>query len=95
MSGENMPAEWALERANELILADIPRGGGVHMAKCAETAFARYIEQHEEPPVDPIVEEAREIVKAFYPDMRPDYNGRRVAIVIEALQRGRKQGVSA
>lgn len=41
-------------------------------------------------PVDPLVEEAREIVRAFYPEMKPDYNGRRLAIAIEALKRGRQ-----
>ena len=40
-------------------------------------------------PVDPLVEEARQVVKAFYPEMKPTYNGRRLAIAIECLKRGR------
>jgi hypothetical protein len=39
-------------------------------------------------PVDPLLIEAKEIVRASYPAMAPDYNGRRVTIALAALKRG-------
>jgi len=62
--------QWALERAAELANKE---GGEVGAASDAYTpdgvactyigrTFARYIAQHEELPVDPLLSEAREIV---------------------------------
>lgn len=51
--------DWARQRmlklAGEGADADLP------WSKDVENAFARYIAQHEEPPVDPLLIEAREI----------------------------------
>jgi hypothetical protein len=61
-----LPADWALNRAGELY----SDAGGVSSARDyainrpnsypAFLALARYIEQHEEPPVDPALVAARE-----------------------------------
>ena len=66
---KDMPADWAIERACELVNA---AGGGTLSVKIAKgaiglghnlalNALARYIEAHEQPPVDPDLETAREI----------------------------------
>lgn len=39
-------------------------------------------------PVDPLLTEAREIVRASYPEMDPAYTGRRVTVALTALRRG-------
>lgn len=54
------PPEWAIQRA----LAELCVGGQpvCHVVK----GFARYIAEHEEPPVDPLLIEAREIVAGWY-----------------------------
>jgi hypothetical protein len=65
---------WALQRAAELANRE---GGEVGAARGAYTpdelaytyigrTFARYIAQHEEPPVDPLLIEAREIAAKFF-----------------------------
>lgn len=48
------PAEWAIERAGKLF----DEGYDEHLT--STQSFARYIEQHEEAPVDPDLEIARE-----------------------------------
>lgn len=54
------PPDWAIERAQTLInAACIP---GEHYTFGAERAFAKFIAEHEEPPVDPLLIEARKIV---------------------------------
>lgn len=57
--------QWALERAAELANKEMGEDylsptsiAGTYVG----TALARYIAQHEEPPVDPLLIEAREIV---------------------------------
>jgi hypothetical protein len=45
------PPEWALKRADELMRGDL------HY----RAAFARYIAANEQPPVDPLTQEAREV----------------------------------
>lgn len=57
------PADWAYERADALTY---DRGNGFY-----RTAFARYIEEHEEPPVDPLLFEAGNIA-ADYIDQEND-----------------------
>lgn len=61
--------QWALERAAELANKEMGEDylsptsiAGTYVG----TALARYIAQHEEPPVDPLLIEAREIVAKFY-----------------------------
>jgi hypothetical protein len=60
--------EWAIERACELASAwsystvlCLPTDTSVYLH-----AFARYIAQHEEPPEDPLLTEAKQIVCAHY-----------------------------
>ena len=62
--------EWALEKARQ-ITAD-PR----HVDCLAVYALARYIAEHEEPPVDPLMDEARRIAAeamlCTFPDVGQD-----------------------
>ena len=61
---KDMPADWALERAMELANAN---GANWTGARCHDHGdrtlytLARHIEAHEQPPVDPDLETAREI----------------------------------
>lgn len=48
--------DWAIEKATKL------RDDGYDREETSLATFARYITAHEEPPVDPLVLEAREIV---------------------------------
>lgn len=57
---ENVP-EWARERAAVLMRAD---RGDSRLWWAYQTAFARYIAAHEEPPVDPLRKEAKRLVLA-------------------------------
>lgn len=50
---------WAAARAHSLIAAE-PEG--TLWSASAEYAFARYIAEHEEPPVDPLLIEARKVL---------------------------------
>ena len=71
---KDMPADWALERAVELANANGANWtaentkqhhfGGM-VGPVTMQAFARYIEAHEQPPVDPDLVTAREICAAF------------------------------
>lgn len=57
--------QWALERAAELANKEAGVAGftAAYMTEAdLGRAFASYIAQHEEPPVDPLLIEAREIV---------------------------------
>lgn len=62
--------QWALERAAELANKEAGVTGGFTAAYMTEAdlgrAFACYIAQHEEPPVDPMLIEAREIAAKHY-----------------------------
>lgn len=58
--------QWAFERAAKLVNAEPGRGRGRYDAAGmavydAGRALARYISEHEEPPVDPLVLEMRTI----------------------------------
>lgn len=55
------PADWAIEKASRLI-SDSPER---YFETKAEMAFARYIERHETPPVDPDVLAVQEILTAW------------------------------
>lgn len=66
---KDMPADWAIERACELANAmgaawnmkDSKDAYGIRRSGDTVSAFARYIEAHEQPPVDPDLVTAREI----------------------------------
>jgi len=62
--------QWALERAAQLANKEAGVTGGFTAAYMTEAdlgrAFARYIAQHEQPPVDPLLIEAREIAAKYY-----------------------------
>ena len=64
---QDMPADWAIGRACELadcrsMKEDIVRKHETHWGEGAVVALARYIEAHEQPPVDPDLVTAREIM---------------------------------
>jgi hypothetical protein len=97
--------QWALERAAERVMAEPGKGGhyDVHgiAAYDAGRAFARYIAEHEEPPVDPLLVEAREVAAQWFESMRQgrseqseltrrgeDDNSFWVQIALAALERG-------
>jgi len=66
MTTETTPPEWAIEEAcrrSNLSYISYKSYPGA-----ALNAFARYIAQHEPAPVDPLREEAREIVARWYGD---------------------------
>ena len=61
----DLPPDWALEkaknlRASEILIADKRNG-----FELMYHAFARYIAEHEEAPVDPLLIEAREIAQSL------------------------------
>lgn len=90
--------QWAQDKAQRLTADEIDEtsglGAGLHHAM---TAFARYIAGHEEPPVDPLLIEAREICASrdgvdavqarSYRDGRHDAGGA-VDTALAALRRG-------
>lgn len=83
--------EWAIQKALKLM----EYGGTPLRSVLAEPnehfeviAFAHYIAEHEEPPVDPLLIEARAIIKRCYPEVSPNYSGRRLTIAMDALRRG-------
>ena len=65
---EDIP-QWAKDRARELVPIE-PRLM-ITMADVAD-AFARYIAAHEQPPVDPDVLEARQLIADVYGRTRND-----------------------
>lgn len=82
---------WAKERAAALIdkwVGEPVSSSEYIRCRIVLEAFARYIAAHEEAPVDPLLNEAREIVRASYPEMDPNYTGRRVTVALAALKRG-------
>lgn len=94
--------EWAIERACALAnvqgqnehwtVREVLNGLDYPHRYPAITAFARYIAANEEAPVDPLLIEARKIVRAYYPEMGDDYRGRRMNIASAALRRGIELG---
>lgn len=60
-SEQGKPADWAIAKAVSLI-SDSPER---YFETQAEMAFARYIERHETPPVDPDVLAVQEILTAW------------------------------
>lgn len=55
--------QWALERAKEILVIGKRE---VIYHRDAERRVARYIMAHEEPPTDPLLLEAREIIAKWY-----------------------------
>lgn len=69
---DRLPADWAIDKAVELLR----KAGSTYYAEYVKPspdlypaccAFARYIEEHEEPPVDPVLLAAREHAKMLEP----------------------------
>lgn len=63
---KDMPADWAIDKACQLCdcmscKRDVMRKHETHWAEGAVMQLARYIEAHEQPPVDPDLVTAREI----------------------------------
>ena len=71
-SSEQMPEDWAIERAlrrsgyTATRPAEVLNGSMIY-AKDAILAFARHIAQHEQPPVDAIRQAARNLCDFFWP----------------------------
>jgi hypothetical protein len=85
----NIP-QWALDRAWKLIQQTEPAlSFSKEPAKAWMFAFARYIAEHEEPPVDPLEEKLEKEADRF---MRVDQPTR--YIVLAALRRGIEIGKS-
>lgn len=92
MQNEKVP-EWAIARAlEELGVGGQPVCHVVH-------GFARYIAEHEEPPVDPMLVEARKVAARAYQNCRDhdmaklalngDLDGKyEVVCALEGLRRG-------
>ena len=86
---DDTPPQWAFYRVAELS-EDAPT---------YRVAFAHYIAQHEQPPVDPLLVEARAIVAAYCRDAGLESwaasveagsgdEGHDVSLVLAALRRG-------
>lgn len=102
---EEIP-QWALERAAEL--ADKEAGGNRFSADYVADlylgqAFAHYIARHEEPPVDPLLEEARKFAAEHYKRLKCFNQARRclegkcdqnsqIKTILAALRRGIELG---
>jgi hypothetical protein len=86
--------EWAVKRANDLTSEAMKDGSWLPFGGHASAAFARYIAEHEEPPVDPLLIEAREIgathcpesADAFRVGLRDGHSS--VKAILAALKRG-------
>ena len=77
--------QWAKERAGEL--ARLTNDGRAHFANHVLLhAFARYISEHEEPPVDPLLTEALVLLDRFAQTHGDSYATE--LIVLAALKRG-------
>lgn len=70
----DMPADWAMDKAEALIDEVCGKGFAGHKVPAgAIRQFARYIEAHEQPPVDPDLVTAREICAGVAGELdRPD-----------------------
>jgi hypothetical protein len=92
--------QWAKDRACEIAKASGVTPGGARDADFAwGRAFARYIAEHEEPPVDPLLVEAREIAAKARPDYAEGYlsggydtSSTEIRTALLALRRGIERG---
>ena len=98
--------QWALERATELVNKE--KGDAYFTATYVAISYtgqalARYIAQHEEKPIDPLLIEAREIVAEYFatdgsPITAAKYSSGAwdslpaVLVTVEALRRGIELG---
>lgn len=90
--------EWAVKRATDLTSEAMRDGSWLPIGGHASAAFARYIAEHEEPPVDPLLIEAREIgathcpesADAFRDGLRDGHSS--VKAILAALKRGMELG---
>lgn len=80
------PAEWAIERARKLTGTNLWTNGQGRHHTPLET-FARYIEQHEKPPVDPVDVALAEVLRSFCPNDVRSYRDRAVAVFRNGLER--------
>jgi hypothetical protein len=71
--------KWAFARVSELT------GKNKSSMQVFED-FARYIAEHEQPPVDPLDARAIALVRKHYPEAKEAYRGRRFLIAREALE---------
>lgn len=88
-------SEWSLRKAVELIAtANCPYD---FIPSMVIEAVAAYIEQHEEPPVDPVLKRAREIFDKYHGHNHEDvFEGRwdgncNMLAIIEALKDGKSE----
>lgn len=80
------PPDWAYDRVEELYSDFYMRGSGLE-SNTMKGAFAAYIAEHEKPPVDPLLVEARGIIagRIFESSFDADQSE---AIAYDALKRG-------
>lgn len=90
MMEQEFPPDWAIEEAIKRSGVGATDGVTLAMIKCNPTfvwvvmtlTAARLIAQHEEPPLDPLIAEAREIANSFAD------GDETLEIALEALKRG-------
>jgi len=75
------PPPWAITRACEITGVPMAFSGGLVMEH-----FARYIAQHEDPPLDPLLAEAQKIVAEILGTKTDNHWA--VVTVLTALRRG-------
>lgn len=96
---EDMPPEWAIERALSLMANGFQPSVGQCQCRpeywTAQINVARYIAQHEEPPVDPVSKALADAIRHFFPNdlgiyLRKDGTGLAVAerFVADLRRRG-------
>lgn len=91
--------EWAMNKA-EALVRDL-RDPSIFWMDRHRNAFARYIAEHEEPPVDPVIREARQIcadelsrrgseraAREYLAGYYDQCNGPNMSIAVAALKRG-------
>lgn len=97
-TGQQMPADWAINRVLELTGDFWPRL--ITAAHTVSVVFARYIEAHEQPPDSPVMAAARELVDTFWPEQDFGDGGEEKGLwmdyILTAIRRGmeleREQG---
>lgn len=105
---EEFPPDWAIERAYSLTIAEPGANHGGYSLSIVKRdylgfpttiALARYIAEHEEAPIDPLLIEAVEIAGFAFDDFSSDdfKSGRvekdpKVDMCLEALRRGIELG---
>lgn len=73
---DELPADWAIDKAYDFAWpARAKHTAAAKRRMCTESpsflAFARYIEAHEEPPVDPLVAEAKHLTDYYFDNKFP------------------------